>query len=139
MAAAAVQFLLDHNAIQMDNYLENTINIGNAALRCRLITQGFNGNLDMLSTRDSDYVSKVAAAIGKQGGPSAALTTIDLEETLKNFANWAKCTHLTQRALTFPTATMPNVTSVGTWMKHLPKKEEAKDPGKFTTQESSRL
>ena len=28
---------------------------------------------------------------------------------------------------------MPNITSVGTWMKHLPKKDEARDPGKFTT------
>ena len=120
MAAAAANFLVDHNAIQMDNYLEHTINIGNATLRRRLITQGFNDNLDLLSTRDSDYVSKVPAAISKQGGPSAALMTIDLEDTLKNFANWAKCTHLTQRALTFPTATLPNVTSVGTWMKHLP-------------------
>ena len=96
MAAAAANFLMDHNAIQMDNCLEHTINIGNATLRRRLITQGFNDNLDMLSTRDNDYVPQVAAAIRKQGGPSAALMTIDLEGTLKNLANWAKCTHLTQ-------------------------------------------
>ena len=83
----AANFLVDHNAIQMDNYLEHTINIGNATLRRRLITQGFTDNLDALSTRDSDCVPKVAAAIRKQGGPSAALMTIDLEETLKNFAN----------------------------------------------------
>ena len=69
MAAAPGNFLVDHNAIQMDNYLENTINVGNATLRRRLITQGFNDNLDMLSTRDNDYVPQVAAAIRKQGGP----------------------------------------------------------------------
>ena len=55
----------------MDNYLQNTLGVGNAALRARLMAHGFTDDLESPSRRDKEFACEVAAAIRKQGGVPA--------------------------------------------------------------------
>ena len=112
----------------MDNYLQNTLGIENAALRGKLIHQGFNDALVGLSVKDERYVPKVATVIRRQGGVPAVNMSVDLEETLAHFVRWVKYRHLTQRSLALARATLDNIRAIGDWMKQLPDSDKAVDP-----------
>ena len=73
----------------MDNYLQNTLGVGNAALRARLMTHGFTDDLESLSRRDKEFACKVATAIRKQGGVPATHMSVDLEDDLEHLVSWA--------------------------------------------------
>ena len=118
----------------MDNYLQNTLGVGNAALRARLMTHGFTDDLESPSRRDKEFACKVATAIRKQGGVPATHMSVDLENDLEHLVSWAIYTHTVQRPLDFGNATRINITAVGTWKAQLPSKDEAVIPQRFTTQ-----
>ena len=115
----------------MDAYLTNTIGVANHTLRGRLIAQRFS-SLNRLYNKEDSFVPKVASAIRKLGGPTAAAMTVELEEDLSHLVKWAKYTHTIQRNLDYATATLDNIRNVGIWSEALPDKAEAVDPGRFT-------
>ena len=118
----------------MDNCLQNTLGVGNAALRARLMAHGFTDDLESLSRRDKEFACKVATAIRKQGGVPATHMSVDLQGDLEHLVSWAIYTHTVQRPLNFGNATRINITAVGTWKAQLPSKDDAVIPQKFTTQ-----
>ena len=105
MADAAL--IAQHQA--MSDYLQNTLQVTNLAMRARIIRSGFK-EPDTIATKKTSWVKNVCHTIRKQTGPAATKEiSMELEENLDWFVKWCIYMYLTQRALALGQATLANL------------------------------
>jgi hypothetical protein len=129
MAANAAYIVANQG---MHDYLEDVLDVDNAALRLNLMRGGFRSPAALV-TKKKDFVHSVCTNIRKSGGLAGPRNIgAELEENLEKFVLWCRYRYLTQRNLAFAEATMVSLDAISIWCDQLQKDPDPLSVDKFT-------